>query len=78
MTDERLGEVPVAFVRVASSEDASTNAKAAKVARAVLAFAEEHMAEYKRPTEVHIVDQLPRTGTTKVQKQSLRDRLDGG
>ena len=70
-----MGEVPVAFIRLASPEKATTKAAAAKVVKAVLAFADEHMAEYKRPAEVHVVDELPRTGTTKVQKQSLRDRL---
>ena len=75
LADERLGEVPVAFIRLASPEKATTKAKAAKVVTSVLAFADEHMAEYKRPADVHIVDELPRTGTTKVQKQTLRDRL---
>jgi len=75
LADERLGEVPVAFIRLASPEKATTKAAAAKVVKAVVAFADEHMAEYKRPAEVHVVDELPRTGTTKVQKQSLRDRL---
>ncbi len=78
LPDERLGEVPVAFVRLVEPKKARTKAATAKAVKTVLAFAEEHLAEYKRPAEVHVVDELPRTGTTKVQKQSLRDGLAGG
>jgi acyl-CoA synthetase (AMP-forming)/AMP-acid ligase II len=77
LPDERLGEVPVAFIRVVDPGKAKTKAATAKVVKTILAYADEHMAEYKRPAEVHVVDDLPRTGTTKVQKQSLRERLTG-
>ena len=75
LPDERLGEVPVAFIRVADPEEVRTEAAAADVVRSVLTYAAAHLSEYKRPVEVHLVDELPRTGTTKVQKQALRDRL---
>ena len=34
-------------------------------------WAREHMADYKAPRQVKIVDDLPRTGTDKVQKDEL-------
>jgi long-chain acyl-CoA synthetase len=63
LPDERLGEVPVAAVRLAEGttlEDAD-----------LAAFAAEHLAEYKVPKRFLAVDDLPRTGTTKVQKEQV-------
>jgi acyl-CoA synthetase (AMP-forming)/AMP-acid ligase II len=62
--DERLGEVPVAAVRLV---EAST-----LTAGDLLAWAAEHLAEYKVPARALVVDELPRTGTRKVQKAALR------
>ena len=58
--DARLGEVPVAAVRGTASPDD------------VLAFAHDHLAHYKVPRQVVVVDDLPRGGTGKVQKDRLR------
>ena len=63
LPDERMGEVPVAAVRLAEG----TTLRQAKLG----AFATEHLAEYKVPTRYVAVDELPRTGTTKVQKSEL-------
>ena len=63
LPDERMGEVPVAAVRLAEG----TTLRQAKLG----AFATEHLAEYKVPTRFVAVDELPRTGTTKVQKSEL-------
>lgn len=38
-------------------------------------YAKEHLAGYKVPKAVHIVDELPKTSTGKVQKHELRSRL---
>ena len=63
LADPRKGEVPVAAVRVREG---------AKVKPAELvAWAAEHLSDYKAPRQVVIVDELPRTGTTKVQKSGL-------
>ena len=63
LPDERMGEVPVAAVRLAEG----TTLRQAKLA----AFAKQHLAEYKVPARFVAVDELPRTGTSKVQKSEL-------
>lgn len=63
---ETWQETPKAFV--------VTTKGATLTADAVIAFAENNMARYKRPTKVEFVDQLPVTATGKVQKHELRDR----
>ncbi|MCU1483949.1 MAG: Acyl-CoA synthetase (AMP-forming)/AMP-acid ligase [Actinomycetia bacterium] len=62
--DRRLGEVPVAAVRGSARPDD------------VVAFAREHLAHYKVPRRVVLVDELPRGGTGKVQKDLLRAFFD--
>ena len=64
LPDPRKGEVPVAAVRLLPDATA-TEAE-------LLAWAREHFADYKAPRQVRIVDDLPRTGTGKVQKAQLR------
>ncbi len=66
--DARLGEVGVAFVvpRPGSSPDAAE----------IVAWCREHMANFKAPRHVHLVDSLPTTSTGKVQKAELRRRAE--
>jgi long-chain acyl-CoA synthetase len=61
--DERLGQVVGAAVRM--REGAPTSGED------IVAWARESMASYKAPRKVVVVDQLPRTGTQKVQKREL-------
>ena len=68
--DERLGEVGMAFVVPA----AGTSPDGAEV----VAWAREHMANYKAPRRVEVVTSLPRNATGKVVKDELRDRFDAG
>jgi acyl-CoA synthetase (AMP-forming)/AMP-acid ligase II len=65
LPDERSGEVPAAAVRVRDG--------ASVTGQDLVDWAREHMSGYKAPTKVVIVDDLPRTGTTKVQKKELLD-----
>jgi malonyl-CoA/methylmalonyl-CoA synthetase len=60
---EEWGEVVTAFVE--------TDAGADFDADAVIAFAAEQLAPYKKPRAIHVVDALPRNRMGKVQ----RDRL---
>lgn len=63
--DERLGEVPVAAVRLRPG---------VTLAEADLrGWAAERLSEYKVPLRFVAVDALPRTGTQKVQKDSVLD-----
>jgi len=63
LADERLGEVPAAAVRLA---EGTTLADAG-----LEAWVEERLADYKVPKRWLAVDDLPRTGTSKVQKAEL-------
>jgi acyl-CoA synthetase (AMP-forming)/AMP-acid ligase II len=64
--DERLGEVGLAFVvaRPGVSLDADE----------VVAWSREHMANYKAPRSVHVVETLPRNASGKVLKFELREQ----
>jgi benzoate-CoA ligase len=39
------------------------------------AHCREHMAAFKRPRQIVVVDELPKTATGKVQRFALRERL---
>jgi benzoate-CoA ligase family protein len=41
------------------------------------AHCREHMAAFKRPRQIHVVDELPKTATGKIQRFKLRDSLAG-
>jgi len=42
---------------------------------AIDAHCREHMATYKRPRRIVVVDELPKTATGKIQRFKLRDVL---
>lgn len=37
-----------------------------------------HLSTYKLPDAVHVIDQIPRTGSGKIIRFRLRERLAGG
>ncbi|NYD43499.1 class I adenylate-forming enzyme family protein [Nocardioides panaciterrulae] len=63
--DEHTGEAVVAWVRAPGQDPAA-------VADAVRAHCAGRLARFKQPTRVEVVEQLPVTGTGKVQKGRLR------
>jgi len=65
---EKLGEMTVAAVRLRPGAKVS--------AEALVRWAEERMAHYKAPRRIVIVDDLPRTGTRKVQRDKLIPLFD--
>ncbi|MDW8803406.1 FadD3 family acyl-CoA ligase [Streptomyces scabiei] len=67
--DERLGEVGCAFVVRRPGADID--------AQDVIAWAREHMANFKVPRHVRFVDRLPRNASQKVLKHELRARYEG-
>jgi acyl-CoA synthetase (AMP-forming)/AMP-acid ligase II len=67
--DERQGEVGMAFVVPAPGR--------ALAPGDVIAWCREHMANYKVPRRVEIVDALPTNASGKVTKFSLRERARG-
>jgi benzoate-CoA ligase len=44
----------------------------------ILAYAREHIAAFKAPRRLEIVDALPRTETGKIRRAELRERANGG
>jgi carnitine-CoA ligase len=71
--DDFLAEVPVAFVLV---EENVTDRDA--LVAAVAAACAKNLANFKRPREVHVVDELPRSVNEKVAKGVLRKMAAGG
>ncbi len=61
---ERWGEVPVAFV---TGDDPDPEE--------LVAFARDRLARFKVPKRIEVVDELPKTGTGKIQKFKLREDL---
>jgi long-chain acyl-CoA synthetase len=62
--DERLGEIPVALVESAAS------------AEQILTDVHDRLVAYKRPRAVHVVDELPRVPSGKVDRVAARALLD--
>ncbi|GAA1628025.1 MULTISPECIES: class I adenylate-forming enzyme family protein [Brevibacterium] len=63
--DDYRGETVVAFVSLRAGET-TTPAD-------LIAFAKERLAAYKYPRRVHIIGDLPKTHTGKIQRRLLRD-----
>jgi acyl-CoA synthetase (AMP-forming)/AMP-acid ligase II len=63
LPDERLGQVPAAVLRLADGADLD--------ALDLPAWCMGHLARYKVPRRFVAVDDLPRTGTRKVQRSQL-------
>jgi len=64
--DERWGERPKAFVRLAAGQHADQPE--------LIDYVKAHLAKFKAPKSVDFVLEVPRTSTGKLRKQELRDR----
>jgi acyl-CoA synthetase (AMP-forming)/AMP-acid ligase II len=67
--DQRLGEVGMAFVVLNEGATATPDE--------LIAWSRDHMANYKAPRRVEILDALPLNATGKVMKEELRARAAG-
>ena len=67
--DERMGEVGMAFVVPAPGADVTPES--------VIAWCREHMANYKVPRRVEVLEELPTNASGKVTKFVLRERAAG-
>ncbi|MEH6818835.1 MAG: AMP-binding protein [Dietzia psychralcaliphila] len=65
LPDEYRGEKVVAFVSLKAGRTAT--------GEELVAFAASRLAAYKRPAEVHVVGELPKTQTGKIRRRELRD-----
>ncbi|MBP8181833.1 MAG: AMP-binding protein, partial [Acidimicrobiia bacterium] len=68
--DERLGEVPMAFVIPVAGKTATSDE--------IIDWARDNMANFKVPRRVEIVDAFPLNPSGKVLKYVLRDRVASG
>lgn len=66
--DEKVGEVPIAFVEI--------NKNAKVTTKSLIEFATTHLEDYKVPVEIHIMQQLPRTRTHKIDRSALKKLLE--
>jgi acyl-CoA synthetase (AMP-forming)/AMP-acid ligase II len=66
--DPQQGEVPVAFASLAADAEPGE----------LRAFVAERVAAYKALREVHVVDEVPRLPTGKLQRRALRELADSG
>jgi acyl-CoA synthetase (AMP-forming)/AMP-acid ligase II len=66
---EKLGEVPVIFVVARPGFDFN--------AEKLIAHCKSKLSAYKIPQAVHLIDQIPRTGSGKIMRFKLRDALPG-
>ncbi|GAB3482357.1 class I adenylate-forming enzyme family protein [Nocardiopsis coralliicola] len=64
--DDYRGESVVAYVALAEG--------AAATPEELIAFTRDHLAAYKRPREIHLVDALPKTLTGKIRRRALREQ----
>jgi acyl-CoA synthetase (AMP-forming)/AMP-acid ligase II len=67
--DSRKGEIPAAVVLLEPGAEVTDDD--------LIGWARERLADYKVPRQVRFVDELPRTGTEKVRKASLKDLFQG-
>jgi acyl-CoA synthetase (AMP-forming)/AMP-acid ligase II len=67
--DARKGEIPAAVVLLEPGAEVTEDD--------LIGWARERLADYKVPRQVRFVDELPRTGTEKVRKASLKDLFQG-
>jgi long-chain acyl-CoA synthetase len=69
MKDEMSGEIPVAFVEL---EDGYSHIKEMEIKK----FLKSHLANYKIPKHIYVVEELPKNATGKVLKRVLREKID--
>ena len=65
--DEKWGEVPVAYVSLVPGATAVDEAE-------LIAWVRAGLAHFKAPRKVQVVDELPKSGTGKIQKARLRQQ----
>ena len=66
--DENSGEIPVAYIELDEEVDTLD-------IPALKAYLRKHLANYKIPKHIHIVEELPKNATGKVLKRVLKEQL---
>ncbi|WP_294956165.1 fatty acid--CoA ligase [Sulfurovum sp.] len=68
MKDEKSGEIPVAYIELEAEKDSYSES-------GLKAHMREHLANFKIPKQIHIIDELPKNATGKVLKRVLKEHL---
>jgi len=66
--DEKSGEVPAAYIELAKDVK---NLDVISLKK----YMKEHLANYKIPKQIHVIDALPKNATGKILKRVLKDKL---
>jgi long-chain acyl-CoA synthetase len=69
IADEKSGEIPVAYVELDEETEALDEAGLKKHLR-------EHLANYKQPKQIHVIEELPKNATGKILKRVLKEQLE--
>lgn len=64
---KHLGEIPVVFVVLREGKSVEADA--------LIEFTKTHLSAYKVPAEVHVVKEIPRTGSGKVMRFKLKETI---
>jgi long-chain acyl-CoA synthetase len=70
LDDKRLGQVPVAVVELVSGAKTPTEAD-------LIAFLRDRLPKQSIPTQIFVVDALPRTATLKVELKTVKQMFEG-
>lgn len=66
--DEKSGEIPVAYIELEDECEALDESGLKRYMR-------EHLANYKVPKHIHVIEELPKNATGKVLKRVLKEQL---
>jgi long-chain acyl-CoA synthetase len=66
--DEKSGEVPVAYIELMEGVGTLDQIALKK-------YMKEHLANYKIPKQIHVIDALPKNATGKILKRVLKEKL---
>ena len=68
IVDEKSGEVPIVYIELAEDTEKLDESGLKKYMR-------EHLANYKVPKQIHVIESLPKNATGKVLKRVLKEKL---
>jgi len=64
---KHLGEIPVVFIVLREGQSVESEV--------LIEFTKDHLSSYKVPAEVHVVKEIPRTGSGKVMRFKLKEAI---
>ncbi len=68
IVDEKSGEVPVVYIELAEGVNMLDE-------QALKKYMRQHLANYKIPKQIYVIDELPKNATGKVLKRVLKENL---